>query len=85
MSIIKRDYFKKGDWNAISDLDGMKRKASDMRMMWNNAFVGKEEWNPKQPQQEIRARPDNPARTPVRNIEPGNLVITPFDEETDII
>ncbi len=78
MSVIRRDYYKRGNWNAVSDLDGMKRKSGDMRMMWNNAWVGKEEWNPIQPQQIIRARPDNPARSPVRNIEPTTAPITPF-------
>ena len=71
MSVIRRDYYKKGAWNAVSDLDGMKRKSSDMRMMWNNAWVSREEWNPIQPQQTIRARRDNPARYPVRNVEPN--------------
>jgi hypothetical protein len=79
VGIIRRDRYQKGTWNAVSDLDGMKRKASDMVMMWNNAWVGKEEFNPIQPQQTIRARPDNPARNPVRNIEPTNLVLTPFE------
>lgn len=78
MSIIRRDYYKRGSWNIVSDLDGMKRKVEDCRMMWNNAFVGKEEWNPIQPQQTIRARRDNPARNPVRNVEPPNTPVTPF-------
>lgn len=78
MSIIRRDKYTKGQWLAISDLDGQKRKSGDMRMMWNGAWVGKEEWNPEQPQQQIRARPDNPSRNPVRNIEPTGSVIPPF-------
>ena len=78
MGIINRDYYKRGNWNAVSDLDGQKRKVSDMRMMWNNAFVGKEEWNPIQPQQIIRPRLDRPARSPVRNVEPVSDPITPF-------
>lgn len=78
MGIIRRDYYKKGTWNAVSDLDGQKRKACDMRMMWNGLFVGKEEWNPRQPQDFVRGRTDNTARAPVRNIEPGTAPITPF-------
>jgi hypothetical protein len=78
MGIIRRDYFKRGSWNAISDLDGQKRKSSDMRMQWNNLWVGTEEWSPKQPQQDLRPRPDRPARSPVRNIEPQTAPITPF-------
>jgi len=77
MPIIRRDRYKRGDWNAISDQDGQKRKASDMRMQWDGLWVGRDEFDPKHPQLELRARPDNPARSPVRNAEPGNLVITP--------
>lgn len=78
MGIITRDYWKKGNWNAVSDLDGMKRKSSDMRMQWNNLWVGKEEWSPIQPQQILRPRSDRPARSPVRNVEPPNTAVTPF-------
>jgi len=78
VGIIRRDTYTKGQWLAISDLDGQKRKSGDMRMQWNNLWVGKEEWSPKQPQQDLRPRPDNPARSPVRNIEPATAPITPF-------
>lgn len=78
MSVTKRDYYKRGSHNIISDLDGMKRKVEDCRMMWNNAFVGREEWNPIQPQQIIRPRLDRPARSPVRNVEPVSDPIIPF-------
>ena len=84
MAIITKDYYKKGSWNAVSDLDGQKRKSTDMRMQWNSLWVGKEEWSPKQPQQELRPRPDNPARNPVRNIEPQNVVVPAFSN-SDIL
>jgi len=84
MGVITRDYYKKGAWNAISDQDGQKRKSSDMVMQWDNLWVGRDEFDAKHPQLELRPRPDNPSRSPVRNIEPGNLVITPFDNN-DII
>jgi len=77
MGIIKRDRYKRGSWNVISDQDGQKRKIQDMRMQWDGLLVGKEEFDPKHPQLEIRARPDQPSRYPVRNTEPGNLVIVP--------
>lgn len=84
MPIITLDYYKRGAWNAISDRDGQKRKSSDMRMEWTGAWVGKEEWEPRHPQLELRPRPDNISRTPVRNIEPGNLVYEPFTN-SDIV
>lgn len=78
MGIIRHDRYKRGSWNVISDLDGQKRKVEDCAMMWNGLFVGKEEWNPRQPQDLLRGRPDNPARSPVRNIEPQVAPLTPF-------
>lgn len=78
MAIITRDYYKRGDWNAICDISGQKYKASDMKMQWDGVWCGKDEWSPKHPQLTLRPRPDNISRTPVRNTEPGNLVITPF-------
>lgn len=76
--IITRDYYKRGAWNAISDQDGQKRKSSDMVMQWDNLWVGKDEFDPKHPQLMLRPRPDQPARTPVRNIEPQTAPITPL-------
>ena len=80
MGIIRRDWYKRGSHNFVSDLDGMKRKVEDGRMMWNNAFVGAEEWNSIHPQQILRPRLDRPARQPVRNIEPTTAPITPFTD-----
>ena len=80
MGIIRRPYFKKGSHNIVSDLDGMLRKVEDCRMMWNSAFVGREEWNPMHPQQILRVRPDRPARYPVRNVEPPNTSVEPFTD-----
>lgn len=78
MAIIKKDWYKRGAYNAISDLDGMKRKSSDMRMQWNGLWVGVEEFAPRQPQDLLRPRPDHPARTPVRDVEPQVAPLTPF-------
>ena len=79
-SIIRRDRYKKGSWNVISDQDGQKRKIGDMRMQWDNLLVGKEEFDKKHPQLELRPRPDNPSRTPVRNTEPKNLAVPTFTD-----
>lgn len=77
-TVIRRDRYVRGQWNATSDRDGQKRKSSDMRLEWTGAWVGKEEWEPRHPQMILRPRVDRPARSPVRNTEPGNLVITAF-------
>lgn len=78
MGIITRDYYKKGSHNFICDLSGQKGKIEDGRFQWNGLFVLKSEWSPEQPQQQLVPRPDNPARSPVRNIEPQNIVFTAF-------
>lgn len=76
--ITRRDYYKKGSYNAICDQSGQKAKSNNMKMQWDNLWVMADWWDPKHPQLELRPRPDNPSRSPVRNIEPGNLVLTPF-------
>ena len=84
MAIITHDFYKKGAWNAISDQDGQKRKSSDMRLQWDNLWVGVDEFDPKHPQLNLRPRPDNPSRSPIRNIEPGNLTYAAFTN-SDIV
>lgn len=85
-TIIRRDVYKRGAHNAISDIDGQKRKSTNMRMQWNNLWVGREEFETRHPQDIIRPRPDNPARSPVRNTEPTNLyVVPPFPQPQPLI
>ena len=80
MSIIRRDYYKKGSHNAVSDDSGQKYKRSDMRLTWDNLLVGKDEYYEKQPQLLIRPRPDRPAVTDQTRTEsaPTNLLDPPF-------
>jgi hypothetical protein len=54
-----KNRFKSGDWNAISDFSGQKFKASDGMFTWQNFFVHKSEWEPKQPQLDLRGRDEN--------------------------
>lgn len=84
--IIKRDRYKRGDWNLISDQSGQKYKASNTRTQWNGLQVGIDEFENRHPQDIIRPRPDNPARWPVRNTEPGNLyIVPPFPQPQPLI
>ena len=86
MSIVRRDYYKKGAWNAHSDQDGQKRKSTDMRMQWDGLWVGKDEFDPKHPQLSIRPRPDNIARYPIRVNEPDNLhIVPPFPPKPELV
>ena len=49
-----------GKWAyGISDRSGFRYRLHDMRKEWNGLLVGKDEWEPKQPQLEpLRVRPD---------------------------
>lgn len=43
-----------GNHNVISDYSGFKFKRSEMRYTWDGKLVHKSEWEPKQPQLDIR-------------------------------
>ena len=45
-----------GDHNVISDYSGQKLKRSECRYTWDGWLVGIDEWEPKQPQLEIKGR-----------------------------
>ena len=47
-----------GDWNAICDVCRFKFKASDLRRRWDNLMVCEKDWEPRHPQDFIRAIPD---------------------------
>lgn len=81
MGIIRRDYYKKGDHNAISDDSAQKYKRSDMRLTWDGKLVGKDEWYPKHPQLTIRPIPDRPAITNQTRTQdsPTNLLVPSFN------
>ena len=50
-----RDYYRHGDYNAICDVCGLKYKASELRKRWDGAMVCQEDWEPRHPQEFIRA------------------------------
>lgn len=54
----RADYLRLGDYNARCDRCGFKRKASELRAQWNNLMVCPEHWEPRQPQDFVRAVPD---------------------------
>ena len=53
------DYFALGDWNAICDRCGRKFKASRLRKDWQGFMVCERDWEPRHPQDFVRAgRPE---------------------------
>lgn len=81
MAIITRDRYLAGTHNAVSDDSGQKYKRKDMKLTWDNKLVGADEWEPKQPQLNIRPRTDRPAITNQTRTEdsPTTLLDPPYD------
>jgi hypothetical protein len=50
-----RDYFKIGDWNAQCAECGAKRKSSELRLTWDGFRTCDTCWQPRQPQDFVRA------------------------------
>lgn len=61
------DYLRLGDWNARCDRCGRKRKGSELRKQWNGWIVCPEHWEPRHPQEFVRAVKENPTPPFVRN------------------
>ena len=55
------DGYSPGDWNAQCYRCGTKEKASRMEKQWQGFWVCHECWEPRQPQDFVRAIPDNPS------------------------
>jgi hypothetical protein len=61
MSITRKDYFALGDWNAICDRCGAKRKASALTKDWQGFMLCSWCYEPRHPQDFVRAaRPPLP-------------------------
>jgi len=56
----KADFLKRGDWNAICDRCGEKRKASDLKKTWDGYYVCPEKcWELRHPQDFLRGKKDD--------------------------
>lgn len=71
----KADYYAPGDFNRLCERTGQKVKASNTRKEWNNRIVRTESWEPRQPQDLIRSRPDNQQVADPRT-EPADVFAT---------
>lgn len=80
---MKFTYFKSGDWNAICDVCGFKRKSSEMMKRWDGLMVCRPSvaegcWEPQHPQEIIRPIIDQ-NKLPWTRPEPADvyLPVTP--------
>lgn len=58
---MKHPYLVLGDHNAICDRCGQKYKASSLRKTWDGLWVCQKDWEPRHPQELIRAIKDDPS------------------------
>lgn len=57
--MAKQNKYKKGQWNAICDVCGFKKKAEDLRLRWDGFWVCPEDWEPRHPQDFLRTPKDD--------------------------
>ena len=73
--------YDSGDWNAICDSCGKKLKASLLLKRWDGLMVCKSDWEPRQPQDFVRAKADLQAPKWTRPESP-DVFITSYNQLT---
>ncbi|CAB4120888.1 hypothetical protein UFOVP2_48 [uncultured Caudovirales phage] len=56
---MSSNYYEEGGWDAQCFRCGSKRKASELRKQWQGFWVCQEHWEPRHPQDFVKAVPDN--------------------------
>lgn len=57
----KLTYYVQGDWNGCCDECGLGFKFSQLSKRWDNAWVCRQCWEPRQPQDFLRSVKDDPS------------------------
>lgn len=86
-SPIRKNYYKKGSHNVISDISGQKFKRSSMVFDWRGLLMDRQtEYAPKQPQLTIRAHDEHIAVTDGTRTQGADppLLDPPFKAEDGI-
>jgi len=52
------NYYAQGQWNFICDICGQKKKSGDVRLRWDGLRVCRQDWEPRHPQDLLRAKPE---------------------------
>lgn len=78
-NLAKKDWWSVGEWNALCDQCGMKRKSDQLQERWDGMMVCKPTikvgcWEPRHPQELIRPIPDNYA-VPWTRPEPADQFV----------
>lgn len=77
--VAPHNKYKAKDWNALCDSCGFKFKSSELRLRWDGLMVDNACWEPRQPQDLIRAVKDPAYPLPwVRSFDPGDNAVVPY-------
>jgi hypothetical protein len=84
--IGRADHLALGTYNAICDRCGAKFKATDLLETWDGLMVCRRDWEPRHPQDYVRARKESAALPWVRPPSEGTYVIIalPVGDRTSI-
>jgi len=73
-----KNYFQSGSWNLYCDVCSKKIKASEAKQRWDGFIVCAEDWEPRHPQDFVKAKVDKisvpfarPIEQPIYNITYG--------------
>jgi len=72
------DHLELGDWNAVCWVCGNKRKASKLKKHWQGYWVCPEHWEPRHPQDFVKAVPDVQTTPWVQPQPTGTYTLTDF-------
>jgi len=75
-----KNTYIEGDWNVISDYSGQKLKRSQCRFTWDGWLVGKTEWEPRQPQLDVRGKDEVIAVPNSRPRQPDRFFVPTRDD-----
>lgn len=77
------DKWESGKWNVVCDRCGFKFKNTDLRDEWTGYKVCSECWDPRHPQDFVRAKPDNKP-LPWTRPEPNDVSVAPTYISTSV-
>jgi len=72
MSLFKGNGWKKGDNYAICDVCGLRYLSSELSKRWDGLVVCEDDWEPRHPQEFVRAVADIPTAKGYIRVEPND-------------
>ena len=74
---MANNFYKAKTWNAICDSCGFKFKSSDLKKRWDGLMVDDACWEPRQPQDFLRAVQENSNHLPWTRPDTDGIDISP--------